>query len=195
MWPAFFIRVRPASTKAKPACMNMTSIAATTTQTVFTAIRRSALFIWSSTPSRLAPVLLCATVSSGEVQTRPSPAGFPLRAASAIASTTASAATVLDDEDEERLGEEARLEDPAAVLVRDAPLAAVADRLEDGHTDMTGLRLDRVDDRLDALPDDHRLDLDHSPSSLSPQKKPRGLMPPRRPRLPAPPSSTARTRP
>ena len=46
---------------------------------------------WSSTPSRLAPVLLCTTVSSGEVQTRPSPAGFPLLAASAIASTTASA--------------------------------------------------------------------------------------------------------
>ena len=104
-------------------------------------------------------------------------------------------ATVLDDEDEERLGEEARLEDPAAVLVRDAPLAAVADRLEDGHTDVTGLRLDRVDDRLDALPDDHRLDLDHSPSSLSPQKKPRGLMPPRRPRLHTRSSSTARTRP
>ena len=100
---------------------------------------------------------------------------------------------VLDDEDEERLREEARLEDPAAVLVRDAPLPAVPDRLEDGHTDVTRLRLDRVDDRLDALPDDHRLDLDHSPSSPRPQKKPRGLMPPRRPRLPAPPSSTART--
>src|SRR3954467_11525357 len=34
MCPAFFIRVRPASRKAKPACMNMTSTAVITTQTV-----------------------------------------------------------------------------------------------------------------------------------------------------------------
>src|SRR5438132_1601683 len=34
MWPAFFIRVSPASRKAKPACMNMTSTAVTTTQIV-----------------------------------------------------------------------------------------------------------------------------------------------------------------
>src|SRR5438876_8278744 len=41
MWPAFFIRVRPASRKAKPACMNITSTAVTTTQIVLAAIRRS----------------------------------------------------------------------------------------------------------------------------------------------------------
>src|SRR4029079_8656376 len=41
MWPAFFIRVRPASRKAKPACMNMTSTAVTTTQIVLAAINRS----------------------------------------------------------------------------------------------------------------------------------------------------------
>ena len=45
----------------------------------------------ASTSSRRAPVLLCVTSWMGEVQTRPSPAGLPLRAASAIASTTASA--------------------------------------------------------------------------------------------------------
>src|SRR5437762_1306136 len=41
MWPAFFIRVRPASRKANPACMNMTRTAATTTQTVLAAMSRS----------------------------------------------------------------------------------------------------------------------------------------------------------
>src|SRR6266436_5027940 len=41
MWPAFFIRVRPASRNAKPACMNITSTAVTTTQIVLAAISRS----------------------------------------------------------------------------------------------------------------------------------------------------------
>src|SRR6185437_13109731 len=84
-------------------------------------------------------------------------------------------------------------EDPAAVLVRDPALAAVPDRLEHGHADVARLALDRVDDRLDALPDDHRLDLDHGCPPSSTHKKAPGLLPPRRPRLPAPPSSTART--
>src|SRR5438067_6336950 len=43
MWPAFFIRVRPASRKAKPACINITSTAVTTTQIVLAATRRSLL--------------------------------------------------------------------------------------------------------------------------------------------------------
>ncbi len=42
---AFFMRVMPASRNAKPACMNMTSTAATTTQIVLPAITRSALLI------------------------------------------------------------------------------------------------------------------------------------------------------
>src|SRR5438128_12652271 len=41
MWPAFFIRVRPASRKAKPACMNITRTAVTITQIVLAAISRS----------------------------------------------------------------------------------------------------------------------------------------------------------
>src|SRR5438094_398938 len=41
MWPAFFIRVRPASRKAKPACMNITRMAVTTTQIVDAATSRS----------------------------------------------------------------------------------------------------------------------------------------------------------
>src|SRR5213079_1269202 len=40
-WPTFFIRVRPASRKAKPACMNITSTAVITTQIVLAAMRRS----------------------------------------------------------------------------------------------------------------------------------------------------------
>src|SRR3954452_17813029 len=43
MWPAFFIRVRPASRNAKPACMNITSTAVTTTHMVLAAISRSLL--------------------------------------------------------------------------------------------------------------------------------------------------------
>src|SRR5438128_2721632 len=45
MCPAFFIRVRPASRNAKPACMNITRTAVTTTQIVLAAIRRSLLAI------------------------------------------------------------------------------------------------------------------------------------------------------
>src|SRR5262249_54034534 len=45
MWPAFFIRVRPASRNAKPACMNITSTAVMTTQIVLAAMRRSLLDI------------------------------------------------------------------------------------------------------------------------------------------------------
>jgi hypothetical protein len=45
------------------------------------------------------------------------------------------------------------------------------DRLENGDSDVTRFRLDRVDDRLDALPDDHRLDLDHGSSFVQTHKK------------------------
>src|SRR6516162_8578560 len=40
MCAAFFMRVRPASRNANPACMNMTRTAVTTTQIVLAAIRR-----------------------------------------------------------------------------------------------------------------------------------------------------------
>src|SRR5207249_11487210 len=49
----------------------------------------------------------------------------------------------------QRLRQEARLEDAAAVLMRDPGLPAVTDRLDDGHSDMSGLLLDRVDHDLD----------------------------------------------
>src|SRR3954454_13999613 len=41
MWPAFFILVSPASRNAKPACMNITRTAVTTTQIVDAAMSRS----------------------------------------------------------------------------------------------------------------------------------------------------------
>ena len=53
-----------------------------------------------------------------------------------------------------------------AILVRDAALASVTDRLDHRHADVPGGVLDRVDHRLDALTDDHCLDLDHEKSSL-----------------------------
>src|SRR6185295_4239777 len=45
MWPTFFIRVRPASRNAKPACMKITSTAVTTTQIVLAAYISSLLVI------------------------------------------------------------------------------------------------------------------------------------------------------
>jgi hypothetical protein len=73
---------------------------------------------------------------------------------------------VLDEEREQRLRQEARLEGAAAVLVRHAALAPVPDRLDDRDADMAGLLLDRVDHGLDPLPHDHRLDLDHLAPSV-----------------------------
>ena len=112
------------------------------------------------------PVRLWVTFSIGVVQTIPSPDSCPDRAASAIAATTAARDRVLDDEREERLRQEARLEHAAAVLVRHAALASVADRLDHGHAHVAGLRLDRVDHRLDPLADHDRLDLRHVITSL-----------------------------
>jgi len=68
---------------------------------------------------------------------------------------------VLDEEDEQRLRQEARLEDAAAVLVRDPGLAAVAHGLEHGHAHVPRPLGDRVHHRLDPVPHDDCLDLQH----------------------------------
>ena len=73
---------------------------------------------------------------------------------------------VVDDEGEERLRQEPRLERAAPVLVRHSALAPVPDRLDDRDPDVAGLLLDGVDHRLDPLPHDHRLDLDQRVPSL-----------------------------
>src|SRR5262249_60477925 len=70
-----------------------------------------------------------------------------------------------------RLRQEARLEDAPAILVRHAALATVTDRLDHGDADVARRVLDRVDDRLDALADHNRFDLDHAITSLRRSRK------------------------
>ena len=72
---------------------------------------------------------------------------------------------------EQRLRQEARLEHAPAVLVRDAALATVADRLDHRHADMPRRFLDRVDHRLDPLSQHDGLDLHHAFSSRFAHKK------------------------
>ena len=127
-----------------------------------------------STSSSFAPVRLWVTWLTGEAQQMPSPAEWPVRAASTIAAITPSAMLVADDERHQRLRQKARLEHPAAVLVRDALLAAVTDRLDHGDADVPGRRLDGLHHRLDAVTDDDRLNFHHLPVLLAgPQKSPR----------------------
>ena len=162
MWPAFFIRVRPASRKAKPACMNITSTAVMTTQIVDCRDQQIVLRHRLHLLEALLPVRLCMTFSTGVVQHEP--VARLVAAARRVddrgdrpRSTMSSATTKI----EQRLRQEPRLEDAAAVLVRDAALAAVADRLDHRHADVAGRVLDGVDHRLDALTDDDRFDLVH----------------------------------
>ena len=166
MWPTFFIRVSPASRKAKPACMNITSIAARTTQTVLAAMASSLL---SSSDLHLleaaVPVRWCVTLKTGVVQQIPSPDSWPVRAASTIASTTASASSSRTTNVSCALGRNRDSKTRPAVLVRDAALAAVPDRLDHRDADVTGVLLDRVHHRLDPVADDDRLDLHHRPAS------------------------------
>jgi hypothetical protein len=100
-------------------------------------------------------------LATGDVQQRPSPEEWPVRAASAIAATTARRARPRRRTSRSAFGRKRDSNDAAAVLVRDAALAPVPDRLDDRHADVAGLLLDRVDHGLDPLPHDHRLDLDH----------------------------------
>src|SRR3954454_22078075 len=126
MWPAFFIRVRPASRKAKPACMNMTSTAAITTQTVLAATSNSAflgtrLHLLQAHPGSVVGDVLdrCRT---GD------PVAGLVAAACGVGDRVHDAVDDLlgDDEHEQRLRQEARLEHAPPVLVRDAALAPVA---------------------------------------------------------------------
>src|SRR4051812_19227807 len=132
MWPAFFIRVSPASRNAKPACTNMTSTAATITHTVETATSRS----WSDTELHLLQAAAGAVVRDLPHRRRPAdPVAALVPAPGRVDDRLEHGVheLVRDDEDEQRLRQEPRLEDAAAVLVRDAALAPVADRLDDRH--------------------------------------------------------------
>src|SRR6266545_4601098 len=151
MWPAFFIRVRPASRKAKPACMNITSTAVMTTQIVLAAIRRSWFLGTGLHLLELAPGPVVRDVVD---RRRPDdPVARLVAAPRGVRDRRdhRGRELVLDDEREQRLREEARLEDAPPVLVGDPALAAVADRFDDRHADVAGLGLDGVDHGLDAL--------------------------------------------
>src|SRR5580765_150611 len=167
MWPAFFIRVRPASRNAKPACMNITRMAVTTTQIVDAAMSRS-WFLGIDCrllQARSGPVVR-------DVRGRAGPHEPVARLVAAARRVHDRRDDLVDDrvghdEDEQRLRQEPRLEDAAAVLVGDAALLAVADCLDHGHADVTRCVFDRVDHGLDALADDDRLDLVHRYAATS----------------------------
>src|SRR6266516_98116 len=172
MWPAFFMRVSPASRKAKPACMNITRTAVMTTQIVDAAMSRSCL----DTCLHLLEAGPCAVVL--DVRDRAGPAEAVARLVAAVRGVHhrpdhVADDVIGDDEDELRLRQKARFEDPAPVLVRDAALAPVTDRLDHRHADVSGCLLDRVDHRLDALPDDDCLDLVHGYAATSSRTAPR----------------------
>src|ERR1700694_4990235 len=179
MWPAFFIRVRPASRNANPACMNMKSTAVTPTQMVDAAISRSWFL---GIDLHLLQGLAGSVVRDVADGARPDdPVAGLVAAARRVRDRVHHRVgdRVVDDEREHRLRQEARLEDPAAVLVGDAALAPMADRLDDRDAAGPGFVLDRVDDGLDALPDHHRLHLDHSPlPALDHKKSPQGSQSP-----------------
>src|SRR5690348_8873329 len=118
MWPAFFIRVRPASRKAKPACMNITRIAVTTTPIADAAISRPALAL----ELRFLPA------SGGAVKRDAPHRRYPTEAVARLVPGAGRGGDRLDDlvdelvgdeEDEECLREEAPLEHAAPVFVRD----------------------------------------------------------------------------
>src|SRR5579884_2173346 len=128
MWPAFFMRVRPASRNAKPACMNITSTAVTTTQIVLAAMSRSLL----DTDLHLLEAAPRAVVRDGRHRRLPDdPVAGVVSASRGVADRRAHVVCDLvpDDEDEQRLRQEARLEHAPPVLVRDAALPAVPDGL------------------------------------------------------------------
>src|SRR4051794_36560691 len=162
MCDAFFMRVRPASRKAKPACMNITSTAVTTTQIVLAAISRSWFL---GTDLHLPEFPSGPVVADALDRRRPDdPVTRLVTGAGRVDDRAHHSLRPVggDDEDEHCLRQEPRLEDPAAVLVRDSALLAVADGLDHRHAHVSGRLLDRVDDGLDALPDDDGFNLDHA---------------------------------
>src|SRR5436853_486147 len=135
MWAAFFIRVRPASRKANPACMNITSTAATTTQIVFAAISRS-LFLSTELHLLLVEPDTGPAVRDVADRRRPHEAvpGLPAAAVALRDPVTppddAEAAALVQRERRAVLGKDRRLDRPDAGL-----LAPGDQRLEQGTAD------------------------------------------------------------
>src|SRR3954469_2770619 len=139
MCPAFFMRVSPASRNAKPACMNITSTAVTTTQIVDAATRRSCLDIEL--------LQRCSGAVVHDIADGRDPTEAVTRLVAAARGVDDCPGhdiddVVGDDEHEQRLRQEPRLEDAPAVLVRDAALASVADRLDHRDADVARRLLD-----------------------------------------------------
>src|SRR5207237_10734118 len=114
MWPAFFIRVNPASRNANPACMNITSTAVTTTQIVLAATSRSLL----DTGLHLLEPASRAVVDDGVDRRAPDdPVARLVAAARRVADHRGDLLgdLVPDEEDQDRLRQEARFEPPTAV--------------------------------------------------------------------------------
>src|SRR5437868_8391290 len=137
MWPAFFIRVRPASRNAKPACMNITSTAVMTTQIVLAAMSRSlldtGLHLLEPKPGAVVDDVLDLRLPAQPVAGLvPAARGVGDRMLDRIRDLVA------DEEGQVRLRQEPRLEHAPAVLVGDPALTAVPDRLDHGHADVTG---------------------------------------------------------
>src|SRR6266568_4532812 len=106
MWAAFFIRVRPASRNAKPACMNMTRTAVMTTQIVLAAISRSWFL---GTKLNLLESPACPVVGDVADGRRPDePVARLVAAAGGVRDRLDDVRRerVLDDEREQRLGQE-----------------------------------------------------------------------------------------
>src|SRR5262245_59597854 len=160
MWPTFFMRVRPASRKAKPACMNMTRTATMTTQIVLAAMVSSLL----DTCLHLLQLQARPVVDDVVDRLLPDePVAGLVAAARRVGHGRLDCICelVADEEGQDGLRQEPRLEHTTAVLVCDAALPAVADRLDDGHAHVTRRILDGVDHGLDPFPDHDRLNLHH----------------------------------
>src|SRR4051812_42056157 len=161
MWPAFFILVSPASRNAKPACMNITRTAVMTTQIVDAAMSRSWFLGIDSDLLQASPGPVVHDVPDGGRPAQPvarlvaAPSGVDDRVDHVVDDA------VCDHEHELRLRQEAGLEYAAPVLVRDAALATVADRLDHRDADVSCGLFDGIDHRLDPFADDYRLDLVH----------------------------------
>src|SRR6476620_1835187 len=137
MCPAFFMRVRPASRKAKPACMNITSTAVTTTQIVLAATRRSLL---DTCLHLLEPASRPVVDHVVDGRTPDDSVAGLVAAACRVGNRRRDllGEIVLDEEDQQCLRQEARFEHATAVLVRDAALTSVPDGLEHRHADVSG---------------------------------------------------------
>src|SRR5262245_33339235 len=131
MWPTFFIRVSPASRNAKPACMNMTRTAARTTQIVLEAMRSSSL---DTDLHLLQPQTggVGHDVLDGRAPHETVAGLVPAACRVRDRGLDGPGDFVPNEEGQDGLRQEPRLEHAAAVLVRDAALPAVPDRLDDG---------------------------------------------------------------